>query len=388
MFSFRSSSWFNTDLYSDRINHELPSRLICVPKDARGPRLIAAEPVEHQYVQQFIYSFIKKRLKELYGNLYIDFTRQDLSQRLAKYASKHGSLSTIDLKSASDRLSCWLIERSFRKSPKILDALHSSRTRWIKYSDRHNTIHAFLRKFASQGCATTFPIQSLIFFCICLSTSRGHTLQEKLINSRRSIRVFGDDLIIPSSNAKDTIRLLELLHLKVNVNKSFTTGYFRESCGGDYFMNYDVTPTKLRHIDTASPTKQMALLDISNNLFQKGLWHTSKVLEKYIRNIEKYPIVSSVSGDIGIKSYVGGLSRHLTMRWNSRLHIVEYHTLCFSNKVDEIDRCGISKLRSNFLSKPWLNESYSSNILGMSSTKIRRGWRPLELTSFKGIGAG
>lgn len=221
--------------WDNSLNHEVPSKLIAVPKTAKSPRLIASEPTCHMYTQQLIMTFMVDVIKFSPIGRFLDFSKQELSHDLVRRSSLDQSLATVDLSAASDRLSCWVVERMFRKAPRFLEHLHATRTRWTSIGGGEFMIK---RKFASQGTAVTFPVQSL-FFLACALTVSGNGLAN--IEGRRKnlvgkVRVFGDDIVIPVDGYDDLKLLLETLDLKVNDEKSFFTGKFRESCGQTFSM--------------------------------------------------------------------------------------------------------------------------------------------------------
>lgn len=312
-------------------NHELPARLIAVPKTAKSPRLIAAEPAEHQWCQQLIRQFLVDRIRSLFGSDFIDFSRQDLSGDMALKASLSRSECTIDLSSASDRLSCFVVERVLRRNPLLLSALHSCRTRWVYDNLSSPPRWVKLNKFASQGTAVTFPIQSLVFFIIAAGVTISKEINMKnLKRLRKRVRVFGDDIILPNTRYSAACDVLHTLGLKVNTGKSFSKGYFRESCGVDAYMGVDVTPIKLRHLSADGPTLRMALIDSSNNLFMKGYWRASKAIISILqtRFSRTLPVVGLSSGRVGLVSFCGMDYSHLKTRWNYSLHRIE--ALCYS----------------------------------------------------------
>jgi len=190
--------------------HEPPSRLLAVPKTAKGPRLIASEPTAHQWCQQLVKRFLEERLIGLFDTNFISFTNQGLSQELVSKASLDRSLATVDLSSASDRLTCWVVERAFRSNPSLLRAFHATRTRWtvdrVNKSDPPN--YFVTKKFVSQGTAVTFPVQSIIFLIIALTACgfearhpEDFFCNKRIYNSlarfRHKVRFYGDDIIIP-----------------------------------------------------------------------------------------------------------------------------------------------------------------------------------------------
>lgn len=334
-------------------NHELPSRLIAVEKDAKKPRLIAAEPVEHQWCQQAILAFLSSRIGETALRHFIDFRDQSTSQIMARRGSSTRELATVDLSSASDRLSCWSVERMLRVNTSLLRALHASRTRWIKTAEGGNTFFR-LKKFASQGAATTFPIQSLFFLCVAFAACGIDDISESW-KLRGKVRVFGDDIIVPRDRYEVLRQLLEYLELKVNDQKSFHLGAFRESCGGDYWDGCDVTPVKVRQLDSTTAEGRQGLLDTANLFFTKGLWHASRAVQNILSekvSLRRIPIVQVSSVDPGYFSFVGSDFTHLRSRWNRRIHRTEFMAYGVRSRPVRQPRDQVSRLRKFFLDLP------------------------------------
>ncbi len=285
-------------------NHEVPARLICVPKTAKGPRIIAAEPSEHMFTQNLFATWLIESINSSPLGKFIDLRDQTKSGSLVLKASLDQSLATIDLSSASDRLSLWVIERLFRKNPSLTTAIHATRTRWLRLP---NGEALELKKFASQGTALTFPVQTLAFLIIAIAACSDKAIKDprdlrKLVGK---VRVYGDDIIIPTHGYADTVALLTTLQLKVNPEKSFSRGYFRESCGVDAFKGYDITPIKPKTTVPDNPASCQAVLDTINNLFCKGYWNASKQLEhrQPTRMQQSYGLVGRDAGATGYVSF-------------------------------------------------------------------------------------
>lgn len=327
-FPYRQCGTIASDVESVPLNHEVASKLIAVPKTAKGPRLIASEPTEHQWCQQLIRHFMVSELERLFGDRFICFSEQELSGQMALLASRNRSLCTIDLSSASDRLSCWLVERIFRKNPSLLHSLHAARTRYILDDISPERSFIKLKKFASQGTATTFPVQTLVFLVLALGACiEGKVTWSKISRLRHRVRVFGDDIIIPNSRYVGMTRVLHILGLKVNMEKSFHDGHFRESCGVDAYGGYDVTPIKPLVVIPDGPASRQAVLDTSNNLFNKGYWNASTVCTSTLgdRILRRLAIVGRDSGITGIHSFCGNApNTHLKTRWNGALQRKEF----------------------------------------------------------------
>jgi len=362
--------------------HETASRLICVPKTAKGPRIIASEPTSHMWCQQLIREFLVDGVNRSIAGTFINFEKQQLSGDMVLGASKDRNLATVDLKDASDRLSCWTVERIFRSKPSILNALHAARTRYLRDDCSPNRGFLKLRKFASQGTATTFPVQSLVFLCLSLGACiEGKVSMQKIRRLSSQVRVYGDDIIIPTHGYERLVRIMDLLQLQVNIAKSYVAGSYRESCGVDGYMGYDVTPVKPKTLVVDSPASCQAVIDTCNNLFNKGLWHASDNLRSHIpaRILRGIRVVGiHDAGFSGLTSFSGSDERHLRTRWNSRLHRDEVRVWSISNRTQQRDRGGYISLLDFFASKH--NHEHARVVSKFGCTrKTRDGflWEPL-----------
>lgn len=335
--------------------HEPPARLIAVPKTAKSPRLIAKEPTSHQWCQQVTLDYMVREIRRVIGDDFIAFNDQSRSHEMVVRGSLDRSLCTVDLSSASDRLTCWTVERAFRMNPSLLSALHSARTRWMEDNVEKQSPPNFfiMKKFASQGTAVTFPVQTLVFFMCVLACLPGRNVDEKMRLYRGQVRTYGDDIVIPRVGYASLVRLLDLLQLKVNVDKSFVHSHFRESCGLDCFKGYDVTPVKPTRMSGRTPEGWMSLLELSNNLYKRGYWTASKVIEMELYdtmpkrvNRSMLHVVGHSSGSAGLASYMGGkLSSSARTRWNPNLHREEVSTISVRSEMKGSEPSGISMLR-------------------------------------------
>lgn len=226
------------------------SRVIAVPKDFRGPRIISAEPKENMWLQQGIWETIADRVHtHSYTKDSINFEDQELSRADALKASITNARATIDLKEASDRIALDLVYLLFgdeRIRDVYLDML-DTRSRW---SDVPGIGRVKLRKFAPMGSALCFPIQSLVFLALCVGSIAGSRDNRRVpyASLARRFRVFGDDIILPRDDASRVIPALEMAGLKLNLNKCCLNGPFKESCGMDAYQGIDVTPIRWRTV--------------------------------------------------------------------------------------------------------------------------------------------
>lgn len=210
------------------------SKLTFVPKDSRGPRSICMEPHELMFIQKGlqakIYDYIEE---ESPAKGYINFTDQSINRRLAQYGSVDGSLATIDLKDASDLVSWSLIKELV--DSEWLEALTASRSASVL-----TPVGEFeLNKYAPMGSALCFPIEAMLFYSIARTVAP-------------QVWVYGDDIIVAKEFCNDVIEALESYGLKVNHGKTLQRGFFRESCGGDYYRGKPINYIKCKSYDTAS----------------------------------------------------------------------------------------------------------------------------------------
>ncbi|DAD50058.1 TPA_asm: RNA-directed RNA polymerase, partial [ssRNA phage Esthiorhiza.4_11] len=282
------------------------SMLYAVPKTQKAPRLIAAEPTCNQWAQQSVRHWLTDVIRSNALGDSIDFSRQDLSGELALAASADKSLATVDLSAASDRLSCWLVERLFRANSSLLSSMIACRTRYIINTiDKKSPKLHKLRKFASMGSALTFPIQSISFYIICVAA--GVLAENADVGDwkrlGRQVRVYGDDLIVPVSWMPFVEQLLKRLFLKVNRAKTFTEGNFRESCGTNAYAGHSVSPGQILHFyDESKLSTLQGVVDSSNNLFAKGFERTAQYLVSPVA-----PAIRKLIPDVAIGAESFGL---------------------------------------------------------------------------------
>lgn len=203
------------------------NEVVLVPKNAKTHRVIAKEPTVNSYLQKGIGSYIRSRLRNVAR---IDLKDQSVNQRLAKEGSITGALCTIDLSGASDSISYELVQTLLpEKWFSLLRSVRSFQGRlpdgsWIPY-----------HKFSSMGNAYTFELESLIFWALLSSVL-------ELRGGEQTLNVYGDDLVVPVEHFESVCEVINFSGFRVNEQKSFSSGPFRESCGKDYFFGLDVRP--------------------------------------------------------------------------------------------------------------------------------------------------
>ena len=354
--------------------HEQPVRVVAVPKTLKGPRIIAIEPACMQYTQQAVMEILVDRLESYFlSKGRINFADQTANQKMALRGSINGRIATIDLKDASDRVSAQLVwemlavQKDFRS---LVFACRSLRAD-VPGEDTH-----VLSRFASMGSALCFPIEAMVFYTIVVSAIHravGLPLTLKgLRKALQGVRVYGDDIIVPVQYVQDVWRELEYFNLRVNPNKTFYRGSFRESCGVDAFRGVPVTPVYCRrmlptkHRSTAeedvefgtNPERIVSAVSLANQLYKAGYWQAASYVRSELSRFATYPIVSENSSVLGWHSYRVRYEAH---RWDTDLHrwLVRAPVVVTKLRPDPLD--GYGALMKFFLkrgSEPYHDEKH------------------------------
>lgn len=308
-------------------DQERPVRVVFVPKTLKSPRVIAIEPCCMQYTQQGIREILYRTLEsDRLTSGHVNFARQDINQDLAISASATGLLATIDLSDASDRVPRDLALEMFHSNPDLRDAIDACRSTRAELPSGEIIS---LKKFASMGSALCFPIEAMYFYTICVvALLRENNLPVTYANCfkvSRDVHVYGDDIIVPATNASAVIDHLQKYNCKVNTRKSFWTGKFRESCGVDAFDGYPVTPVYLRQLcpdNRRQAENIVSWVETANLFYKKGYWRVATFMfNKLERIIGRLPYVSETSQGLGRVSFLG---YRTVDRWNSKLQRFEF----------------------------------------------------------------
>lgn len=208
------------------------NRVLFVYKNFKTKRTIACESEGNSLFQLAFDSYAKRRLARN-GQ---DLRCQERNQHEAYLGSLSGSIATEDFASASDTVALAPVAALFDPSwYRYLSGIRSGLGRlpdgtMVKYE-----------KFSSMGNGSTFTIETLIFAACAYAVGS------------RKFQVYGDDVTLEAEYSHPFRVLTRFLGFTINSEKSYNTGFYRESCGKHYVSGIDVTPFFIRSLKRHKP---------------------------------------------------------------------------------------------------------------------------------------
>jgi len=270
------------------------SRLSFVPKTTEISRTICTEPVCNMLFQKGIGKVLEERLQQVLG---IDLKVQpDKNRILARLGSKDDTFGTIDLSSASDSMSLGLVREMFPRH--VVNMLELARS---PVTTLPGGAKVELHMVSSMGNAYTFPLQTLLFSSLVYGVYRALSidLDRPFRQSLGNFAVFGDDIIVVRKAYDLTCRMLSICGFSVNVNKSFNEGFFRESCGRDYWCGDNVRGV---YIQTLKHTG-----DVYSAINRLNVWSAkwgiplTRTVQFLLKGLRLMPIPFDEMDDAGVK---------------------------------------------------------------------------------------
>ncbi len=254
-------------------------KLDFVPKNATSLRSISVGPTANVYLQSGIGKYLSKRLLR-WG---INLRDQTLNSDLARWGSFSGALATVDLSTASNLISCSLVEFLF--PPRVLWAMKATR---VKYYEYKGETHPY-QMFSGMGNGFTFPMQTIIFYALAWACCEVSGVPNVFTAT------YGDDIIIPVDAYPLLRDVFSYCGFTINEAKSFVDGPFRESCGGQYVRGIDIRPVYWKGFDAAAITAQeicklyhlLALWQERVADYVPLLTHTRKFLSTLAHRLDK-----------------------------------------------------------------------------------------------------
>lgn len=215
------------------------SRVTSVPKDWKGPRIIACEPSYTNWLQ---HGFMNDFRSALRGHP-LRITTEDQNPNRIRCDKYYDS---IDMSNASDRVMTYHVSELI--PPSWRDVFLTYRT---PYTSIGKEVYV-VPMYGTMGCALTFDAETVVFRAIIvglaqllLDRTKWPAHREYLIRVITDSRVYGDDIVIPHSEDGAFITLLltvlDRLGFEVNSDKSYwlnhKTHSYRETCGVEYIAS-------------------------------------------------------------------------------------------------------------------------------------------------------
>lgn len=327
-----------------------------VPKDSRGPRTISKEELGAIQGQMAFNDFITQYLEHKSAGRIL-FKDQSIHRELAKNSSIDRAHATLDLKEASDRVRLSVVSHITQNSPLFRQATRTLRAEsYVLAKTKHK-----LNKYANMGSGLCFPTLALVIYIAAItSLTEVRKVSKK---EARTVYVYGDDLICRSTDYKKVVRGLERVGLVINQTKSFVQGFFRESCGGDYFKGVSVTPIRLKLSNEGLPTIKdcrNGVLPVSQDLGVISLErHCRELMDAGLSSLASY-YYDQITRRIGNLPHVGrtspALGRYDPLREVTSEDITAFVPVPISVRNDTV--CPYRGIGASFTSLNGLGEDW------------------------------
>lgn len=210
--------------------------LSLVPKKFDKLRPITPYTTVSCFLATGLGEYIRECLKDQAG---LDLSRlQAIHREMVLEMSKNRQRVTTDMKAASTLITSRHVRTVLPYEwYKILHKFHVSYLTHEVKDGSKNEVHIIKSNtFGGMGCGFTFPLQTLIFYCVISA------IRNLAFSGRGYVSVYGDDLIYSYKLHKYVLACFEDIGFVVNKNKTFADEFFRESCGEDAYHGVSVRP--------------------------------------------------------------------------------------------------------------------------------------------------
>lgn len=231
-------------------------KLTLVPKTFKSLRVIMPNTTIGSYCSMGVGKMIRKRLATIGLNM---SSLQKRHRVLARVASRDNTYVTADLSMASDSITGALLKRLLPED--WFSVLTKLRIGKVQIGNSTTDMETF----CTMGIGYTFPLQMLIFYSLLRAIDQYFFIDSSLIS------VYGDDLIYSKRLHFAVVDVFPRMGFLLNEDKSFPDGPFRESCGGDYYLGWDVRPFQPEGVELSvcEKTYESFLYKSINGLLQR-----------------------------------------------------------------------------------------------------------------------
>jgi hypothetical protein len=310
--------------------------LAIVPKDRRGPRVICTQPSWLMWIQQGQWKSMRRTIETArilqtnrhlvsdVGRCSIKFDKQQQNGGLALESSRTREFATIDLADASDLVSWGLVK--FLLNKRNTQFLAASRSTHVKIRGDLVKLHMY----APVGSVMCFPVETLVFWVIATAAIlvRDGVTREKLSGSASKflqqnlseVFVFGDDILVRREACELVCERFREIGFKPNKRKTFSEGFYRESCGVDAYYGERLDIVRLQSLTLTSMSDAYATIELVNRARGMGYVQLAEYLEC---QVESYLGFGIAAGNCGGAFWTRGWpsntwGQHQALMWNLR----------------------------------------------------------------------
>lgn len=219
-------------------DYSCADEIITVLKNAMTDRTIGVGPGLNVWFQKSLGLWLRGRLKMVAG---VDLNKgQEVHAELARLYSITGEGATMDFSSASDLIAYLVVKFALQASEgarRFFRLLDICRVPCYKLDGELKPYE----KFSGMGNGYTFELETLIFWAIARACA-----DVAECGSEAVVSVYGDDVILPTGAVELFCKTSDVFGFKLNSEKSFSSGHFRESCGAHFFAGLDCKPIYMK----------------------------------------------------------------------------------------------------------------------------------------------
>ena len=274
----------------------------------------------------------------------------DIHKSLAQKSSIDDTLATVDQSMASDNITLDVVDKLLPAT--WAKVLKRGRIGLLKLPSGE---YLETETFSMMGVGFTFPLQTLIFLSVVHACYDHKYCGRWRAAPERTISVFGDDLICPREIRPEVELAFAYLGFKINQEKTFWTGGFKESCGGDYYRGLDVRPAKLPQGGQLGKRRfNVWLIKVFNLLHRRWMLEELPRCFEYLLSLmeKRYVVPPNHSDDAGLKLSLAeaemlglrvprrdihGTYTITFFKAEPRLIKVEYHDVYLWRKLSQMD---------------------------------------------------
>lgn len=185
---------------------------------------------------------------------------------------------------------------------------------------------------SSMGNGFTFPLQTALFSCAVSAAYQLDSLKlvrpqvrhgRQTVTDLGNFGVFGDDIIVVKRAYRKVLRLLDILGFKVNAEKSFFEGPFRESCGGDFYEGQHARGIYIKSLRT--PASRYVAINRLNEWSAMSGIPLRRTIHHLMKTVRILPVPLYENDDAGIKMPLQEAFR----RANRQLSLVNYGSVVY-----------------------------------------------------------